>query len=275
MNLDNKNFSEDSKVDFYNRYFDTADHTVYRYDVGSFATRHLIIKQIRHTSGNLLELGTGCSTLLEDLPAFNKFGIDVSERTITQIKNHFEQKKIHATFMVADAESLPFESNFFDVIVTSHTFEHIKNDAQALAECARVLKPGGELIIFVPGRVDGIATEKEFLQLGHYRMYNRARFSDLEASTAGLLQLQSICFPHKVHNLIWNRLKHAVRWANYPIKKWIMRDNKTYEDRPVYQKLILPAVATTLDLLDACVIKKEKNLLGAEFNVLARFEKQS
>jgi len=273
MQNDYKQFSEDTKIDFYNHYFDNTDYIVFRYDAGSIATRKIIRDHIHTKQGTVLEIGTGFSTLLEDLPNFTKYGIDISEKNIEHMQRHFARTGINATLCVADAESLPFESNFFDVIVTSHTLEHIKNDRQVLEECARVLKPGGELIIFVPGRIDGIATQEEWLRVGHYRMYNSTRFYELEEKLAGKLRLQTICFPHKIHNLVWNKLKHVFRWANYPIKKWILRDGKTYEARITYQKILLPCIVGLLDFLDRFTMHSEKNFLGSEFNVLARFEK--
>ncbi len=265
-------FTENQKDNFYDSYFESNDHDVFRFDVGSFCTRHIIIKSIKHTNGNLLEIGTGMSSLLEDVPQFNRFGIDISANTIDMVQRYFKQKNIPATLCVADAESIPFEDNTFDVIITSHTFEHIKNDTKAFQECARILKPGGELIIFVPGRIDGTATQEEWETLGHYRSYNKKQFLDF-LHIEPRLSLRSIHFPHKMHNLIWNRLKHFVRILNYPIKKWILRDNKTYEIRPLYQKIFFPFFIKTLNSLDALVMKKEKNFCGTEFNVLACFEK--
>src|SRR5688572_7414270 len=113
--MNKQQFSEQTKIDFYNHYFDNTDYTVFRYDVGSFATRKIIKEQMRAKQGVVLEIGTGFSTLLEDLPNFTKFGIDISEQTINHMKQLFTQHKIDATLVAADAESLPFGNNFFDV----------------------------------------------------------------------------------------------------------------------------------------------------------------
>lgn|GEM_PF-2648089 len=269
-----KQFQEEESQQFYDHYFDTADYEVFRHDIGSFCTRNIIIKQIQHQQGTLLEIGTGISTMLEDLPQFERFGIDISDNTVAQVRNHFQKTGINAQVMVADAQSLPFASNSFDVIVSAHTFEHIKHDDKAFQECARVLKPGGELIIFVPGRIDGTATQSEWEKLGHYRSYNCQRFIDLVQAEPSL-QMRSLFYPHKIHNLVWNRFKHAVRWINYPIKKWILRDNKTYEIRPLYQNVFMPALVKTLDCLDQLTSKQEKNFCGTEFNVLACFVKKN
>ena len=41
------------------------------------------------------------------------------------------------------AEALPWEDSSFDVVVCVDVLEHVKNPRQAIAEIARVLKPGG------------------------------------------------------------------------------------------------------------------------------------
>lgn len=261
-------------VVFYNNMFAQDTYEIHRYDVGSYCTRQEIIKSIRHTSGTVLEIGTGISTLLEDLPNFEKFGIDIAPDSIKRAQQICKERHINANLQVADATKLPFANNFFDVIVSSHVLEHIKDDAAVLQECARVLKPGDELIFWVPGRVSGVATQAEWEKNGHYRMYNKKRFDDLETTVKPALKITSLTYPHKMHNLIWNKAKHLARWINYPIKKWILRDNKTYEIRPIYKKFLLPAITKTLNVCDHMTRHSEKKFIGTEFNVLVRFEKQ-
>jgi ubiquinone/menaquinone biosynthesis C-methylase UbiE len=48
------------------------------------------------------------------------------------------------------AEELPFESNSFDMVYSSHVFEHIPDRNKALSEIHRVLKPGGIHFCVVP-----------------------------------------------------------------------------------------------------------------------------
>lgn len=49
-----------------------------------------------------------------------------------------------------DATALPFPDGRFDKVITSEVLEHIPDDVGALAELARVLKPGGVLAATVP-----------------------------------------------------------------------------------------------------------------------------
>ena len=49
-----------------------------------------------------------------------------------------------------DAVHLPFNDETFDRVIASEVLEHIHDDAAALAELARVMRPGGQLAVTVP-----------------------------------------------------------------------------------------------------------------------------
>jgi len=53
-----------------------------------------------------------------------------------------------------DAEALSFAPASIDVLVSNEVFEHVPHPNQALAECARVLKPGGVMLFTVPFHTD-------------------------------------------------------------------------------------------------------------------------
>lgn len=50
----------------------------------------------------------------------------------------------------ADMLSMPFAACAFDFLIANHVLEHVPDAAKALAECFRVLKPGGEAILQTP-----------------------------------------------------------------------------------------------------------------------------
>ena len=52
----------------------------------------------------------------------------------------------------ADGVELPFQDESFDLVVHLHVFEHIPDDRAAMAEIARVLRPGALMICQVPQR---------------------------------------------------------------------------------------------------------------------------
>jgi ubiquinone/menaquinone biosynthesis C-methylase UbiE len=58
------------------------------------------------------------------------------------------------TIVTADMRKLPFEPSTFDAIVSAYVFEHLNREGiqQALAETARVVKPGGDFLLMLIGK---------------------------------------------------------------------------------------------------------------------------
>ena len=93
----------------------------------------------------------------------------------------------------ADICDLPFQDDFFDVILCNHVLEHIPNDTKAMQELYRVLKPGGWGIFQIPQDLkrektfedDTITDRKErariFGQYDHVRIYGRDYFDKLRS----------------------------------------------------------------------------------------------
>ena len=64
--------------------------------------------------------------------------------------------------LVGACEALPFADASFDTVLSHEVLEHVEDDAISLAEIARVLRPGGRLILFLPNRLYPFETH------GHY-----------------------------------------------------------------------------------------------------------
>ena len=54
---------------------------------------------------------------------------------------------LNVKFQYGDADELPFENNVFDAVINRHVFWTMSDPEKAAAEWARVLKPGGKLVI--------------------------------------------------------------------------------------------------------------------------------
>ena len=73
-----------------------------------------------------------------------------------------------------DALALPFADGAFDRIIASEVLEHIPDDRGAIAELARVLRPGGRMAVTVPARLPerinwALSTEYHDIPGGHIR----------------------------------------------------------------------------------------------------------
>ena len=93
----------------------------------------------------------------------------------------------------ADLCELPFQDNYYDLILCNHVLEHIPEDQKAMQEMYRVLKPGGTLIAQVPleenrtqtfedNSITDKATRTEiFGQYDHVRIYGTDYYTRLES----------------------------------------------------------------------------------------------
>jgi SAM-dependent methyltransferase len=84
-------------------------------------------------------------------------GIDISEPIVIQARAAFDtgpgaRRRLQGA--VGDVRELPFRDASFDAIYSMGTIEHFDETERAVAEIARVLKPGGRAIVGVPNRYD-------------------------------------------------------------------------------------------------------------------------
>lgn len=82
------------------------------------------------------------------------YGVDIAMPTVIQAREAFRREAAVLCGAVADVRSLPFRSESFDAIYSMGTIEHFDETEGAIAEIARVLKPGGSAIVGVPNRHD-------------------------------------------------------------------------------------------------------------------------
>lgn len=83
--------------------------------------------------------GTGNLTAAADALDVQAEGSDYAPAMVAEAKRRFPG----LTFTVADAENLPQEDNTFDAVACNMGLFHMGNPDQAIAEAARVLRPGG------------------------------------------------------------------------------------------------------------------------------------
>jgi len=73
------------------------------------------------------------------------FGVDISERMIERAEEKIKREHVEdrVELRVADAQNLPFDASFFDVVMTESVLTFVQDKQKAVSECARVIRPGG------------------------------------------------------------------------------------------------------------------------------------
>jgi SAM-dependent methyltransferase len=103
----------------------------------------------------VLEVGCGAGT---DLVQFARqgalvTGIDLSSSAINLAARNFSLNHLRGNLLVGDGEALPFVSHTFDLVYAHGVVQYTTDDRALVAECRRVLKPGGRAIFQVYNRI--------------------------------------------------------------------------------------------------------------------------
>jgi phosphatidylethanolamine/phosphatidyl-N-methylethanolamine N-methyltransferase len=108
------------------------------------------IEAAERIGGRILEVGVGTGISLPDYSRNNRLvGVDYSEPMLRKAQERvIEQRLTHVDALaVMDAAHLGFPDNSFDVVVAQYVITAVPDPEAALDEFARVLKPGGEIVI--------------------------------------------------------------------------------------------------------------------------------
>ncbi|MCQ3943049.1 MAG: hypothetical protein DPW22_07520 [Alphaproteobacteria bacterium] len=120
--------------------------------------------------------GTGLNAEIIRGKGHTVVGVDVSPVAIAQfVANGFEGHVCDVT------DGLPFPDGRFDLVYASEVIEHVNDTAAFLGELARVIKPGGRLLLSTPNsafwvfRLAGLLgwTLSEVQHSGHVRFFSK------------------------------------------------------------------------------------------------------
>jgi ubiquinone/menaquinone biosynthesis C-methylase UbiE len=129
-----------------------------RYDEGWLAgLHHQIADRTADVAGRcaaaphrVLDVGSGTGYLLgqlaERLPdTASLIGVDPAHQMVAVASRRSTDRRV--SMLRGVAERLPFADGTFDLVVSTTSFDHWKDQRAGLGECARVLVPGGRLVL--------------------------------------------------------------------------------------------------------------------------------
>lgn len=129
--------------------------------------RQAAIVATNRVGGRILEVGVGTGISLPQYAShLGIFGIDISEAMLNKARRRVEELGLTNVegLAVMDAENLEFPDRSFDVVMAQYVVTAVPNPEACLDEFARVLRPGGELILL--SRVSADAGLRHFIEKG-------------------------------------------------------------------------------------------------------------
>lgn len=143
----------------------------------------------------LLDMGCGTGITLDRFgrdDGLDGFGVDLEPAALAFCRQRGLERLARAS-----VTALPFAAEVFDVVTALDVIEHVEDDVGALREAARVLSPGGILVVTVPAYAWLWSAHDEALH--HHRRYSRRELAD-RLRAAGLEPIRlsfynSLLFP--------------------------------------------------------------------------------
>ncbi len=173
---------------------------------GTFCTYEALRDALKITGGEtFLEIGCGggsISKFLCDLGLkgvgvdFSKSAIEVAEKTLESEIASGQYKLVHG-----DVFDLPEDFTKVDIALSYMVMEHVEDETGFIQKIAKYVRPGGSIILAVPGRKDRWSVEDE--TVGHLRRYDRG---DLQVvmDKSGLTQVEVWSVAVPVANILFH-----------------------------------------------------------------------
>jgi phosphatidylethanolamine/phosphatidyl-N-methylethanolamine N-methyltransferase len=112
--------------------------------------RRRAVAYLNKQSGSVLEVGVGTGLSLQHYkPDLQVTGIDFSGEMLAKAQNKVDQLQLDHVVALRqmDARTLDFPGQSFDSVAAMHVLSVVPEPKQVMSEIARVLKPGGRVVI--------------------------------------------------------------------------------------------------------------------------------
>jgi 2-polyprenyl-3-methyl-5-hydroxy-6-metoxy-1,4-benzoquinol methylase len=142
--------TENKIIENHKRYLERiALYRQHGYDMDQ--ERSFVLERASPVSGNILEAGTGKGyfslALAREGHSFTTFDISAEEQWFAGLNLAYYGLTSYVRFDVADAERLPYNNAFFDIIFAVNMIHHLPSVRNVCDEFIRILSPSGKMVL--------------------------------------------------------------------------------------------------------------------------------
>jgi SAM-dependent methyltransferase len=197
-----------------------------------------------HLQGHLLD--AGCGT--RDIRAF------LEGRGVTEL-TRYDLDSTDPDVVRGPLERMPFDDDSFDAALCNAVLEHVVDADRAMSELARVVRPGGHIVVAVPFHQPYHANPGDFRRFTADGLAELGRTAGLEV--VDVLPVHS--FAQTIGWLLWEHAQEkGARWRKalayavaYPTTRWWNRTDPTLRrNANTYQAVYRVPIASEIELRD-------------------------
>jgi SAM-dependent methyltransferase len=136
-------------------------HPSYVWRFGQDRRLDMIRYYVPLEGARVLDVGCGIGAYIEKFRGLTAeaFGVDVDGEKLKQA----QRQKGFRTLALSASEWLPFPDNTFDAVLLHEVIEHVADDRQTIHEAHRVVKEGGNVVVFAPNRLYPFETHGAYI----------------------------------------------------------------------------------------------------------------
>lgn len=157
--------------------------------------------------------GEGYGTKLLSSAAKKIIGIDIDKKIIEKASKKYAGN--NCAYQLYDGKTISFADNYFDLIVSFHAIEHIKDDTGFLDEICRVLKSNGLFIITTPNKTIRLAGNMPSWNVFHIREYTPDELKRLLTKRFKEVAILGIDAVSEVKKLEKERIRNNLKIVSY------------------------------------------------------------
>lgn len=179
------------------------------------------VEAAKRIRGDVLEIGTGSGYGIEVIAPHARRYTTLDK----QMPRFADELPDNVEFLQSVVPPLPFAAESFDCVITFQVIEHIRRDLDFVAEAARVLRPGGLLVLTTPNAPMSLTRNP-----WHVREYTADQLRNLLGSRFAEVEILGVFGNDKVTAYYENNRRSVERIARFDVldlqhrlPRWMLR----------------------------------------------------